>query len=112
MRGQLQSGDLQLIGVLADERDPDFAAVPTIAETLPGLTAVGFMSLAASAKTPEGIVKRLNEALNQALASPPVRQRFAELGIPLSIVTPAQASSFVEQQSRLWLPLVRELEGR
>lgn len=112
LRGQLQSGDLHLIGVLADERDPDFAAVPTLAETLPGLTAVGFMSLAGSAQIPEGIVRRLNEALNQALASPPVRQRFAELGIPLSMVTPAQASAFVEQQSRLWLPLVRELEGR
>ncbi len=112
LRGQLQSGDLQLIGVLAEERDPDFPAVPTIAETLPGLTAVGFMSLAASAQTSDGIVRRLNEALNQALASPPVRQRFAELGIPLSMVTPAQASAFVEQQSRLWLPLVRELEGR
>lgn len=112
LRGQLQTGDLQLIGVLAEEREPDFPTVPTIAETLPGLTAVGFMSLAASAQTPEGIVRRLNEALNQALGSPPVRQRFAELGIPLSMVTPAQASAFVEQQSRLWLPLVRELEGR
>ncbi|MGL4294928.1 MAG: Bug family tripartite tricarboxylate transporter substrate binding protein [Aestuariivirga sp.] len=112
LRGQLQSGDLQLIGVLADERDSDFAAVPTISETLPGLTAVGFMSLAASAQTPVAVVTRLNEALNQALASPPVRQRFAELGLPLSMVTPAQASAFVEQQSRLWLPLVRELEGR
>lgn len=112
LRGQLQSGDLQLIGVLAEERDPDFPSVPTIAETLPGLTAVGFMSLAASAQTPDGIVRRLNEALNQALASPPVRQRFADLGIPLSMVTPTQANAFVEQQNRLWLPLVRELEGR
>ncbi len=112
LRGQLQSGDLQLIGVLADERDPDFATVPTVAETLPGLTAVGFMSLAASAQIQEGIALRLNEALNQALASPIVRQRFSELGLPVSMVTSQQASTFVDQQSRLWLPLVRELEGR
>lgn len=112
LRGQLQSGDLQLIGVLADERDPDFSSVPAIAETLPGLTAVGFMSLAASAKTPEAIVRRLNEGLNRALASPVVKQRFAELGIPINIATPAQANAFVEQQSRIWLPLVKELDGR
>src|SRR3954447_4425970 len=61
LRGPLQSGDLKLIGAMSSERDPDFAAVPTVGETLPGLTAVGFMSLAAPAKTPAGTVRLLNE---------------------------------------------------
>ena len=112
LRGQLQSGDLQLIGVFADERDPAFPSVPTVTETLPGLTAVGFMTLAAPARTPEAVVQRLNEGLNKALETPAVRKRFAELGVPISIVTPAQAKAFVEQQSKIWWPLVKELEGR
>ncbi len=112
LRGQLQSGDLQLIGVFSDERDPAFPSVPTVSETLPGLTAVGFMTLAVPARTPDAIVRRLNEGLNKALETPAVRQRFAELGVPISIVTPAQASAFVEQQSKIWWPLVKELEGR
>lgn len=111
LRGPLQSGDLQLIGVMSKERDPDFPDVPAVAETLPGLTAIGFMSLAAPAKTPEPIVRRLNESLNQALASPAVKQRFAELGVPISIVSPAQATAFVDQQRAIWLPLVKDLEG-
>ena len=111
MQGQLQSGDLKLIGAMSAERDPDFPGVPTVAETLPGLTAVGFMSLAAPAKTPEAIVRRLNESLNQALAAPAVKQRFAELGVPISIISPAEAAAFVEQQRAIWLPLVKELEG-
>ena len=110
-RGPLQSGDLNLIGAMSSERDPDFPGVPTVAETLPGLTAVGFMSLAAPAKTPEAIVRRLNESLNQALTTPIVKQRFAELAVPISIVSPAQATAFVEQQRAIWLPLVKELEG-
>jgi tripartite-type tricarboxylate transporter receptor subunit TctC len=112
IRGTLQSGDLQLIGAMSAERDPDFAAVPTVAETLPGLTAVGFMSLAAPAKTPGAIVRRLNEALNQALAAPAVRQRFAELGVPISIVSPGEATRFVDQQRAIWLPLIKELEAK
>lgn len=112
IRGPLQSGDLQLIGAMSSERDSDFAAVPTVGETLPGLTAVGFMSLAAPSKTPEAIVRRLNESLNKALETPIVKQRFAELGVPMSIVSPAQATAFVDQQRAIWLPLVRELEGR
>jgi len=112
LRGQLQAGNLQLIGVMAADRDPDFPAVPTVASTLPGLTAVGFMSLAAPAKTPAPVVQRLNTSLNQALALPAVKQRFAELGVPISILSPVQANAFVEQQSKIWLPLVKELEGR
>ena len=111
MQGQLQSGDLKLIGAMSAERDPDFPGVPTVGETLPGLTAVGFMSIAAPAKTPEAIVRRLNESLNQALAAPAVKQRFAELGVPISIISPAQAAAFVEEQRAIWLPLVKELEG-
>jgi tripartite-type tricarboxylate transporter receptor subunit TctC len=110
--GPLKSGDLQLIGMMSAERDPDLPSVPTVAETLPGLTAVGFMSLAAPAKTPDAIVRRLNESLNQALETPAVKQRFAELGIPISVLSPAQASAFVDQQRQIWLPLVSELEGR
>lgn len=109
LRGQLQAGNLQLIGVLADKRDPDFPDVPAIAETLPGLSAVGFMSLAASAKTPPAIVARLNETLNKALASPAVKKRYAEIGIPISIVSPDEANAFVEEQRKIWVPLVREL---
>lgn len=112
IRAALQSGDLKLIGAMSSERDPDFPDVPAVAETLPGLTAVGFMSLAAPAKTPDAIVRRLNESLNQALEAPIVRQRFAELGVPISIVSPAQAAAFVDQQRTIWVPLVRELEGR
>jgi len=110
--GPLKSGDLQLIAMMSAERDPDRPSLPTVAETLPGLTAVGFMSLAAPAKTPEAIVRRLNESLNQALETPAVKQRFAELGIPISVLSPAQASAFVDQQRQIWLPLVSELEGR
>jgi tripartite-type tricarboxylate transporter receptor subunit TctC len=112
IRGPLQSGDLKLIGAMSAERDPDFPDVPTVGETLPGLTAVGFMSLAAPAKTPEAIVRRLNEGLNHALATPSVKQRFAELGIPITFATSAQATAFVNQQRSIWLPLLKELESR
>lgn len=112
LRGQLQSGQLKLIGTLSNERDPEEPTVPTVAETLPGLTAVGFMTLAAPAKTPEPIVRRLNESLNQALATAEVRQRFADLGITIKASSPAEATAFVDEQRRIWLPLVKELDQR
>ncbi len=110
LRGQLQSGDLKLIGVMSAKRDPEHPEVPTIAETVPGLTAIGFMSLAAPAETPAEVVRRLNEALNQTLETASVRQRFAELSMPIKIMTPEETRTFVENEEKLWWPLVRELD--
>jgi tripartite-type tricarboxylate transporter receptor subunit TctC len=108
LRGQLQSGDLKLVGQMAPTREPEFPDVPTVAETLPGITAIGFMSLAAPAGTPEPVVRRLSDGLRQALDSPNVKQRFAELGVPLRNMTPAETKAFIENEQKIWWPLVKE----
>jgi tripartite-type tricarboxylate transporter receptor subunit TctC len=112
LRGQLDSRDLQLIGVMSAQRDPEYPEVPTIAESVPGLTALGFMSLAAPVGTPVAVVRGLNDALNRALALPKVKQRFAELSAPIKIMTPAETKSLIEGEEKLWWPLVRELEPK
>ena len=108
LRGPLQSGDLKLIGQMAPQREPEFPNVPTVAETIPGLSAIGFLSLAAPAGTPEPIIRRLSEGLSQALDSPSVKQRFADIGIPIRNLTPAQTKAFIENEQKIWWPLVKE----
>jgi tripartite-type tricarboxylate transporter receptor subunit TctC len=108
LRGPLQSGDLELIGQMAPQREPEFPNVPAVAETIPGVSAIGFMSLAAPAKTPEHIIRRLSEGLSQALESPSVKQRFAEIGVPIRNLTPTQTKAFIENEQRIWWPLVKE----
>jgi tripartite-type tricarboxylate transporter receptor subunit TctC len=108
LRGTLQSGDLKLIAVMSPERDPLLPGVPTAAETVPGLSAVGWVSLAAPAGTPEGIVRRLSEGLRHALETPTVRKRLDELGTQVKIMTPAATKAFVENEQRLWWPIVKE----
>jgi len=110
LRGQLQSGDLRLIGVMSANRDPEYPEVPTVAEIVPGLTAIAFMSLAAPAATPADVVRRLNEGLNQTLETTNIKQRFAELSMPIKIMTPEETESFVENEEKLWWPMVRELD--
>jgi tripartite-type tricarboxylate transporter receptor subunit TctC len=107
--GPLQSGDLKLVGQMAPARMPEYPNVPTVAETLPGLTAIGFMSLAAPAATPEPIQRRLAEGLRQALDSPAVKKRYEELGVPIRNMTPAETKAFIENEQKIWWPLVKEL---
>jgi tripartite-type tricarboxylate transporter receptor subunit TctC len=108
----LQSGDLRLVGVMSNERDPDHPELATVAETVAGLTAIGFMSLAAPAGTPGEIVRRLNEGLNGSLERPSIKQRFADLAIPIKIMTPEETSAFVQAEEKLWWPMVRDLETK
>jgi tripartite-type tricarboxylate transporter receptor subunit TctC len=108
LRGTLQSGDLKLIAVMSPERDPSFPDLPTVAETVPGLTAVGWMSLSAPIGTPEHIVRRLNEGLRRVLEMPSINHRFDELGAQVKIMTPAETKAFIESEQKLWWPIVKE----
>jgi tripartite-type tricarboxylate transporter receptor subunit TctC len=112
LRGPLQSGDLKLIGQMAPARMPEYPNVPTVAETHPGMTAIGFMSLAAPAATPEPILRRLSEGLRLALDSDAVKQRYAELGVPIRNMTPAETKAFIENEQKIWWPLVREFSAQ
>jgi tripartite-type tricarboxylate transporter receptor subunit TctC len=110
--GAVQSGDLKLIAVTSPERDPLIPDLPTISETLQGFSAVGWMSLAAPAGTPDHIVQRLNRGLRLALETPSVTQRFDELGVRAKIMTPAETKAYVENEEKLWWPMVREFEPK
>jgi tripartite-type tricarboxylate transporter receptor subunit TctC len=108
LRGGLQSGDLKLIAVMSPERDPLFPDLPTVSESVPGLSAVGWMSLAAPSGTSEHIVRRLNDGLRHVLEIASVKQRFQEFGVQSKIMTPAETKAFVESEERLWWPIVKE----
>src|SRR5262245_56328793 len=106
--GPLQSGDLKLIGQMAPTRTPEYPNVPTVDETIPGITARGFLTLAAPAATPVASQRRLAEGLRLAMDSDAVKKRFGELGIPVRNMSPEQTTAFVENEQKIWWPLVRE----
>ena len=112
MLGAIQSGDLKLIGAMSPERDAFYPDVATVAATIPGFSAVGFMSLAAPAGTPKPVVQRLNESLNVPCQTPSVKQRLDELGIPVKVMTPEETNAYIKNEQRIWWPLVKELEGQ
>jgi tripartite-type tricarboxylate transporter receptor subunit TctC len=112
LQGPLQSGDLKLIGVMSRESDPDFPNVPVVATTVPGFSAVAFMSLAAPAGTPVSMVRRLNEGLRDALETPSVKQRLEDLGMRATTMTPTETTAFIENEEKLWWPIVKEHEQK
>jgi tripartite-type tricarboxylate transporter receptor subunit TctC len=62
----------------------------------------------APANTPEPVLKKLAAAFQQAMESPEVKARVAQLGGELQNSSPDQAKKFIEQQINLWGRVIKE----
>ncbi len=70
----VRDGRLRALGVSGEQRNPALPDVPTFAELgLPEMNWMAFFGLVAPKGTPDGIVRRLDGALTETLATPGVR---------------------------------------
>jgi tripartite-type tricarboxylate transporter receptor subunit TctC len=68
--------------VITATRSEALPDVPTVGEFVPGYEARSVWGLGAPRNTPAEIVDKLNKAINEGLADPKVKARFADLGAP------------------------------
>jgi tripartite-type tricarboxylate transporter receptor subunit TctC len=112
LRGAVQAGDLKLIAVMSPKRVAQFPSVPAVSETIPGFSAVGWIALAAPGMTPLSFVHRLNLDLAYALGTDVVKQRFQDLGLQASILSPGETKAFIEAEQKLWWPIVKHASAK
>jgi tripartite-type tricarboxylate transporter receptor subunit TctC len=108
LKGALDAGDLKALAIMSSERHQKFPDLPAAAETVPGLTAVGWSSLVAPKGTPEAIVDQLREDLRKALEDPHLQTRLAQIGAtPFRPMSTADVVRFIEADQKLWWPIVK-----
>lgn len=87
-----------IVGLATTNRDPwvGMASVPPIGKsTLPGFTYNGWNGLFAPKATPDAVVKRLSEALAQALTDEKVRSTIRSFGLNAGAGTPEDLANQV-----------------
>jgi tripartite-type tricarboxylate transporter receptor subunit TctC len=93
-RGQVVAKKARPLAISLAQRSPLYPDVPTLAETFPGFTTTGFLAIAVPKATPRPVQERLNALINDALASPEIKDRlaneFALTSRPLSLEQCAQ----------------------
>ncbi|MBX9651763.1 MAG: tripartite tricarboxylate transporter substrate binding protein [Xanthobacteraceae bacterium] len=87
----VKSGKLRGLAVTSTTRSEVLPDLPVVADFLPGYEASAWYGVAAPKGTPPEIVERLNKAVNDILADPKAKARFAELG---AFLLPGSASDF------------------
>ena len=90
-----KAGQLRPLGVGSRERLAQFPELPTVAETLPGFTALVWFGLFAPSGTPRDIVVKINNAVQRILADRDFRDRF--LTPNLYEPMPGSPEQFAEQ---------------
>jgi tripartite-type tricarboxylate transporter receptor subunit TctC len=106
--GFIKAGRLKAIAHTGKGRLASLPDIPPMSDTLPGFEAYEWNGVFAPHGTPRDIVQKLNAALNAALLSPPVSQRFAQLNIESRPNTPDEFRAYVEGQMALWRRVVKE----
>jgi len=105
----LKSGRLRALGVASAQRSPFAPDVPTIAEQgYPGFESVGWIGLAAPAKTPVPILDRLNAEVAKMLANQDVKDRLAALAFMPVGGSREQFGAFMKAEIAKWSKLAKE----
>jgi len=104
----VKGGQLRALAVTSAKRLPVMPDVPTVAETYKDFEAVDWKAVVAPAGTPPEVVKKLNAAVDKALAKPEaVKQLLAEGSAPVG-GSVEQAAQYIKSEHAKWGAVVRE----
>ncbi|WP_295856230.1 tripartite tricarboxylate transporter substrate binding protein [uncultured Xylophilus sp.] len=106
--GQIKDGQLVALAVGSPKRSAALPDVPTTAEAgVPGSEFNFWIGMMAPAKTPRQIVNRLHDEVVKALATPEVKQRFANLGADAWTLSPEQFDAYIKDETQSNAQLVK-----
>jgi len=103
----VRGGKLRGLAVTSAARSEALPDVPAVAETVPGYQASGWFGICAPAKTPEGVIDRLNAEINAGLADAKLQARFADLGATPFAGSPSDFARHIAAETEKWGKVVR-----
>jgi tripartite-type tricarboxylate transporter receptor subunit TctC len=107
--GQVKSGKVRAIAVMAPQRSPALPDVPTTAELgQPRLLSSTWFALLAPKGTPPAVIARMNAVSNEILADPAVKKRLADMGASTLGGTSQQLAEHLAAETEKWGRIVRD----
>ena len=104
----VQEGRLRALAVSGAHRAPAAPELPTIAETLPGFTAVAWFGVLAPAWTPAAVIARLSAEFDRIIHEPDTEKQFAAIGGEPVGGSPASFAAFIHQEISRWIRVAKE----
>lgn len=109
----IKSGRVRVLGISSTARSPQFPDVPTIAESgVPGYASTTWFGLLAPAKTPRGVVIRLNEVLAAVVQSAEMRSQLEAQGHDPAGGTPEAFGRYLREEFAKYAVVVKQSGAR
>jgi tripartite-type tricarboxylate transporter receptor subunit TctC len=108
----LQAGRLRGLAVAGAQRSAVLPDLPTIAETLPGVSGTAWHGIFAPARTPPDTVARLNRAFVAAIRDPEVQGRMRGAGTVPVGSTPEELAAFQRAEIAKWVEIARAVGAK
>lgn len=106
---QIKDNRVKLLAVTSKERSPLFPNTPTMAEAgIPDFDVSTWWGVLAPAGTPPEVIKKLNDAVNEAAAANLVRQRLTDEGAQSFKGTPADFAGVLHNELAMWKAVVKQ----
>lgn len=102
----VKDGKLRALAVTSLKPTALAPGLPTVAEVLPGYESTTWFGVYGPKGLPASLTIRINQAINQALAEPEVKERFARLGAEPTGGTPQAFASMVRADTAKWKKII------
>ena len=108
LAGHAKSGLVRPLAITAAARNPNYADVPTVAESgVKGYEVYEWNGIFAPAGTPREIVQRLNAELNKLVASDEIKARLDAMGTVPGGGTPEDFNRFIDAETAKWAKVIK-----
>jgi len=106
----VESNKIRALAITSSERMPATRNVPTVVELgYPELVVTAWFGLFAPAGTPDGVIARLNKAVNDTLKDQDVRQRLEQLGGRAIGGSAEEFDAYIKKERARWTVLLQSV---
>ena len=105
---QIEAGALRAVAAGSLTRDPQFASLPTLAESgYPGFEAIQWVGLLTTKGTPRPVIDRLNKEVNAALKNPELIAALAQQGMAPAGGSPEDFQKLISTEIKQWTEVAK-----
>jgi tripartite-type tricarboxylate transporter receptor subunit TctC len=108
-----RTGKIKFIAVTAPKRHAAFPDVPTVAESggPAGYEVTGWTAIAAPKGLPKALAEKIQKDIQEALAEPDIKERYATFGYEQFPTTPELFNAFVAAELVKWGKVVQRAQA-
>jgi tripartite-type tricarboxylate transporter receptor subunit TctC len=106
-KGNIDAGKIKMIAVADTKRLKDYPHVPTMQETMTGVTSITWMAVSAPPGTPKAITQKISDAIGKGFRQADMQERIRKLEAEPLGSTPDEMRKMIKESEDIWGPVVK-----